>query len=155
MSTKNRNYRLDQVGIEGIPFVEWPSWYIESINKLKGFCLWCGKRLEDKRRVYCKPKDKWELSCKDYCRCAVHDLQVTSIRRYVHKLFNFECQNKRCGKHFSFKTPAGAELPVHSGEVHHVKALKNNGLDSIENMTLLCGKCHKKETFKSPPRRNE
>ena len=149
MSTKNRNYRLDQIGVKGIPWVEWPSWYIESTNKLKGFCLWCGKKLKDKRRRYCRPRNENEFpTCKDRCRCAPYDLRVSPIRRYVHKLFNFECQNKRCGKHFSFKTPAGAQLPVHSGEVHHVNPLKKHGLDSIENMTLLCKKCHKKETYK-------
>lgn len=144
-----RKTRLDEFDIKVIPFVEWPTWYIESIEKLKGYCLWCGKKLEDKRRNYCKPKDKWELSCKDFCRCAVHDLRVTSIRRLVHKLGNFECKNKNCKKHFSFMTPAGAELPIHGGEVHHVVALKDNGLDSIENMTLLCKECHKEKTYSS------
>ena len=138
-----RKTRLEEFEIKDIPFLGWPGWYLESIDKLKGRCLWCGKNLEDKRRMYCKPKDKWELSCKDYCRCAVHDLQVTSIRRYIHKLFNFECQNKKCRIHFSFKTPAGAELPRHAGEVHHKVALKDGGEDSVENMTLLCKKCHK------------
>lgn len=143
-----RKTRLDEFGIRGVPLLEMPDWYLESLDKLKGRCLWCGKKLEDKRRVYCESKDKQGFIHKDYCRCAIHDLQVTPIRRYIHKIFYFECQNKKCMIHFSFKTPAGAELPVHGGEVHHKVALKDGGEDSVENMTLLCKKCHKEKRKK-------
>lgn len=149
-----RKTRLDEFESKDILVLGWPDWYLESIDKLKGRCLWCGKNLEDRRRAYCKPKDKWELSCKDYCRCAVQDLQVTPIRRYIHKLYNFECQNKKCGKHFSYFTPAKAELPVHRGEVHHKIALQDGGEDSIKNMTLVCGSCHKLKRSKNERQNN-
>jgi len=127
--------------------VDFPKWYINSINKLKGFCLSCGKELNDKRRKYCKPKSEDEIStCKDKCICAIHDLQVTSIRRFIHKLFDFTCQ--KCGKHFSYFTSAGAELPIHSGEVDHIISLYKGGEDKIQNMTLLCFDCHKDKTKK-------
>lgn len=144
----NRGHRLDQINvdIENVPLMEHPEWYINSTEKLKGYCLWCGKKLPNKRYHYCPPKNEHEFPThKDNCRCAVHDQRVNPIRRFVHKKFKFECQ--KCGKHFSYFTPAGAELPVHGGEVHHVISLKNGGEDSIENMTLLCEKHHKEKTF--------
>jgi len=141
----NRGHRLDQVGVEDRPLVDWPDWYLKSLENLRGRCLWCGKELPDKRRVYCKPKNEIEFSCKDKCQCAPHDLRVNPIRRLVHKIFKFECQE--CGKHFSYFTSAGAELPVHGGEVHHSTPLKDGGEDSIENMELLCEKHHKEKTF--------
>ena len=141
----NRAHRLDQIGIKDISYPGYPKWYINSIEKLKGYCLWCGKELPNKRYHYCPQEDKWEFGCKDRCHCAVHDLRVNPIRRFVHQKFNFECQE--CGEHFSYFTPAGAELPVHWGEVHHVIPLKDGGEDSIGNMTLLCKKHHKEKTF--------
>ena len=147
-----RGYTLNQIGIKDISYPDWPDWYIESMEKLKGHCLYCGKKLIDKRRKYCSPKDENEFPThKDNCWCATNDLRVTPVRRMVHRIFKFECQE--CGKHFSYKTPAGAELPIHGGENHHVIPLKDGGKDSIENMTLLCKDCHKKETFKKPKER--
>jgi len=143
----NRHYSLYEIGIKDISYPEWPDWYIESTNKLEGHCLYCGAKLGDKRRRYCPPKDKDEFPThKDNCWCAVNDLRITPVRRMVHRIFKFECQE--CGKHFSFKTPAGAELPFHCGENHHVIPLKEGGRDLIENMILLCVDCHKKKTFK-------
>ena len=141
----NRGHRLDQIGVEPISYAGYPEWYINSIEKLKGYCLWCGKKLPNKRYHYCPPKDEHEYSHKDRCRCAVHDLRVTPVRRFVHQKFKFECQE--CGKHFPYFTPAGAELPVHGGEVHHSTPLKDGGEDSIENMELLCEKHHKEKTY--------
>ena len=141
----NRGYTLNQVGIKEISYPDWPDWYIESTEKLKGFCLYCGKKLQDKRRRYCQTKDENLITHKDRCWCAVNDLHVTPVRRMVHRIFKFECQD--CHKHFSYFTPAGAELPTHSGENHHNIPLKDGGADSIENMILLCKECHKKRTF--------
>ncbi len=114
----------------------WPEWYMESIRSLKGRCVYCGKTLPKRKRSYCD----WE--CKIMASCASSDLRVTSLRRYIHRWFKFECQD--CGKHFSFTTPAGAELPVHAGEVHHIYPLEFGGIDAFENLILLCGTCHKK-----------
>ena len=142
-----RGHRLDQVGVDIRPLIEWPKWYLDSIERLKGKCLWCGKELENRRRKYCKPKDEFEFPThKDKCRCASHDLGVSPIRRLVHQIYKYECQE--CHKHFSYFTPAGAELPVHGGENHHKIALKDGGEDSVENMILLCEKCHKNKTYK-------
>jgi len=142
----NRAHRVDQINADHIGLLEWPEWYINSTNKLKGYCLWCGKELPNRRRHYCKPKDEFEFPThKDKCHCASHDLGVSPIRRLVHRLYKFECQE--CGKHFSYFTPAGAELPIHSGENHHKIALKDGGEDIIDNMILLCKKHHKEKTF--------
>jgi len=142
-----RAHRVDQIEAEDIPVLDWPEWYIDSIGKLKGQCLWCGKKLPNRRRHYCKSKDEFEFpTCKDKCRCAAHDLRVSPIRRLIHKMYDFECQE--CGEHFSYFTPAGAELPVHGGENHHIVALKDGGKDIVGNMILLCKKHHKEKTIK-------
>lgn len=112
-----------------------PEWYVASIEKLKGRCIWCGKKLPKRKRRYCSDicrRESWH---------SIHDLRVTSLRRYIHQRDKFECQ--KCGKHFSFFTPAGAELTYHSGHVHHIIPLYKGGADSHENMTLLCKECHK------------
>ena len=112
-----------------------PDWYIDSKKRLKGFCLYCGCELPKRKRSYCSDDCKWN------CKCAIGDLQVTSLRRYVHQFFIFECQD--CGCHFSRLTPAKIELPEHWGEVHHKIPLEYGGSDTFDNLILLCKDCHK------------
>lgn len=113
-----------------------PKWYIKSIQKLKGKCIYCGIDLPKRKRKYCSSECKWKSSH------SINDLNVTSLRRYIHQKDNFECQ--KCGEHFSDITPAGAELTYHWGEVHHIIPLFKGGIDHYSNMILLCNKCHKK-----------
>ena len=114
---------------------DWPLWYKESKQLIKGFCIYCGNELPKRKRTYCS------VECKLHSRCAIQDLQVSSLRRYIHKWFDFECQD--CGLQFKIKTPSGVLLPLYWGEVHHIIPLKYGGRDSFENLILLCNNCHK------------
>jgi len=118
----------------------WPQWYLDDLKAMKGNCIWCGNELPGRKRKYCSEDCQWHYKA----GAANYDLEVTSLRRYVHKWFNFQCHI--CGTHLSNITPAGVEYPVHQGEVDHITPLFQGGKDVWENLQLLCTDCHREKS---------
>lgn len=126
---------------------KWPEWYTTSRELNRGNCLWCGKHLDNSRLQYCSESPGIGASCKRrvmWTGWVSYNLRVTSLRRFLHKWYNFECC--RCGIHASKTTPAGVELPIIAFEGDHHQALVLGGEDHWDNMRLLCPACHKLKT---------
>lgn len=62
------------------------------------------------------------------------------IRREILEFFNYTCQ--KCKISFTKKD---IEVPYRKRvlEIHHIQPIYENGLNSFENLTVLCRKCHK------------
>lgn len=125
----------------------YPDWFYDSRETLKGFCLYCQKKLPNKRKKYCSE------SCKRKCYGCHNAYQGTSVRKFIHKVFKFQCNN--CETYFREITPAGFHIPQAWGEIDHIVPLWEGGTDDAYNLQLLCCDCHKKKTLKEQKRRNE
>lgn len=118
----------------------YPDWYYKSLDLLKKSrkCRYCGSPIEGKG-LYCS------FECKRHWDnwAGMNSLSTNSVRREVHKRFDFECVD--CGKRFSQKLESGAEVPRFRGHCHHIIPLGHgyNGKDDFNNMTLLCPDCHR------------
>lgn len=115
-----------------------PKWYVESraAAKKTGGCVVCSKELPSKRMSYCG------FDCKIWVRLtAISSMEVSTLRRWIHKRFGFECQ--QCGRKFFTESKSGVLFPVFGGEVHHIVPLQYGGKHEWDNLTLLCVRCHK------------
>lgn len=124
-----------------VPHYPRPEWYLESrkVAKAKGICLYCGKKLDSKRKSYCDEGCRYAGST----MTAIGKPGISSLRSSIHQRFNFECQC--CGKHLSTIMDSGVEFPMYYGEVHHVVPLEHGGKNDWNNLELLCSKCHKEK----------
>ena len=136
MSLENQTWRfnLQQPGIR-YELRQPPLWMI--MNMHDGKC-WCGK-----------PKELWEKFQRKYC-CGEHaQLWFYSIRAYwgsfrmqVYRRDNFVCQE--CG--FKIKENENGFNRC-DWEVDHILAICLDGMCfDLENVRLLCRKCHNKKT---------
>lgn len=144
-----RHYSINRIpGAPELPADwSWPEWYTESKKRNHGKCLWCGEKLLNASQRYCKTGKGIGADCKRrvmWTGWVSYNLRVTSLRRFMHKWFNFECCN--CRAHASETTPAGVELPVIAFQVDHHLALVLGGQDEFDNLRLLCGPCHTQKT---------
>lgn len=118
---------------------EYPAWYYQSKQRAKkeGICFYCGNEVSNKRSTFCS-----DLCKKHWLNWAsIKSLRVNSVRREVHKKFHFACTE--CGVMFFQELDSGIMIPRFYGQVHHVVPLCFGGLDSFDNLTLLCEQCHK------------
>ena len=114
------------------------------------FCKNCGKKLENRQKIYCSNDCQQEFEYKEYIERWKNDeadglkgaYSVSNhIRKYLFNKYNCKCQ--KCGwgeiNEFTGKAPL---------EVHHIDGdYKNN---SEENLQLLCPNCHSlTETYKA------
>lgn len=116
----------------------YPSWYYESVKSLKGICVYCSSELPKNKRRYCND------ICKHNAAGAPHELQGTSVRKFIHKLYDFKCCG--CAAYAQIVTPAGARIPILKFDVDHKIPLHKGGVDEVTNLQLLCSDCHKKKT---------
>lgn len=127
--------------MEGGEISSYPKWYYESKARAskKKICHYCGKDLPKGKRSYCSEE------CKRHWQCwaGICSLRTNSIRREIHKKFEFACTE--CGEVFSQTFESGVEVPRFYGEVHHIIPLHEGGLDVFDNLTLLCTECHKQK----------
>ena len=105
----------------------------------KGYCKWCGKKIEDKRRrTFC---------CDEHARkFANATVWYRGRDAYSTRILyrdNFTCQ--RCGEFHADRSEFGVPIPVSDGtlEVHHIIPVSEDGDDSPGNLTTLCHECHK------------
>ena len=120
---------------------KYPEWFTTSLTliDLEKCCRYCGKPVPAMREYLCSD------FCNMYFKYAAHDTKVNSLRRFMHKCFRFECS--ACGSRLAYEVPSGLVLPVYSGEVDHIIALKDGGKHLISNMQLLCIGCHMRKTL--------
>ena len=120
----------------------WPTWYTlsEEIALQESLCRVCGTHMPRPENKTCSHL------CKIMYKWAIHDNKISSMRRAMHRHFDFECQECQC--HLSYTTKSGVELPIHSGEIDHIIPLRSSGPDEISNLQLLCGKCHTEKSIK-------
>ena len=107
-------------------------------SKGKRFCLWCGKTLHNGRNRYCSDKH-YENFCLKY----KHFNYYMGLRKTVLNNFNYTCQNQKCK---AFYPNINVSYSQRKLEIHHIIPKSEGGSDSEENFTVLCMKCHKKET---------
>ena len=103
-----------------------------------GYCKWCGKKIENKRR-------------KEYCskECSLAFGRATVWQRgrdpYSLRILyrdSFICQD--CGKFLAYKNSCGIYVPIDDdAEVHHIKPVADGGGDEPGNLITLCADCHK------------
>ncbi len=126
--------------IEGYETYSYPKWYYESKRKAttKRICHVCGNPLPKGKRAYCS--FECSVAWKNYA--GICSLQTNSVRREIHKKFNFTCQH--CRKIFYQELTSGVMVPRFAGEVHHIIPLEYGGKDEWNNLMLLCPDCHKK-----------
>lgn len=108
-----------------------------------GYCKWCGKLIENKRRK--------EFCCKEcsdaFGRCTVWNRGRDPYSLRILYRDNFTCQ--KCGQFLAYKNKHDVYIPIDDGmEVHHIQPVCEGGDDSPENLTSLCIECHKEETRK-------
>lgn len=103
-----------------------------------GYCKWCGKKIENKRRK--------EFCCKE-CSQAFGNATVWQRGRDPYSLRilyrdNFTCQD--CGQFLAYRNSCGVYVPIDDGaEVHHIKPVSEGGGDEPTNLITLCVECHK------------
>jgi hypothetical protein len=117
---------------------DYPKWYYRSKDEAKKnhICYYCGNKTTNNRSTFCS-KD-----CKTHWLnwAGINSLRTNSVRREIHKKFEFACTN--CGLMFYQEFPSGVKVPRFYGERHHIIPLENGGLDTFDNQTLLCRDCH-------------
>ncbi len=125
--------------IEGFKTYQYPNWYYESKKEAtkKKICHLCGNSLPKGKRAYCS--EDCRVRWNNYA--GICSLQTNSVRREIHKRFDFTCQ--KCGKMFYQTHPSGVMVPLFAGEVHHIIPIEVGGPDEWDNLTLVCPKCHK------------
>lgn len=103
-----------------------------------GYCRWCGKKIENKRRT---------SFCCDECSREYNNLTVWGRGRnaYSYKILcrdNFTCQD--CGEFHAFQNEHSVCIPIDDGqlEVHHIKPVSEGGGDEPSNLITLCKNCH-------------
>lgn len=119
---------------------EYPAWFLDSVKRLTGRCIYCGKLLPRKDAVM----DYCSQNCREFGKWSVHDEKIGSMVKAIHLHFGFECN--LCHSHMSYFTKIGVELPIYVGEVDHIIPLNHGGEDKISNLQLLCDECHDKKT---------
>lgn len=103
-------------------------------------CPWCGKEVENKRRVYC---------CEEHARlfqnATVWQRGRGAYGTQILYRDNFSCQD--CGEFHALKIfKTGIHVPASDGEleIHHILPVSKGGGDEPTNLITLCKKCHKK-----------
>lgn len=103
-----------------------------------GICLWCGKPVVGKQRVYCTNE----------CRIIFEKMTVWNRGRSAYSLRicfrdNFTCQD--CGEFHAFENEHGIRVPIDDGmlDVHHIVPVSMGGGDEQQNLITLCKSCHK------------
>ena len=104
-----------------------------------GYCKWCGKKIENKRRK--------EFCCdecsKQFGLCTVWNRGRDPYSLRILYRDNFTCQD--CGEFLAFKNKYEIYVPIDAKlEVHHIKPVCEGGDDSPENLISLCHDCHMK-----------
>ena len=104
----------------------------------KGYCKWCGKKIENKRRK--------SFCCDEHARkFANATVWYRGRDAYSTRILyrdNFTCQ--RCGEFHAKKSEFDVPIPVSDGklEVHHIVRVSDGGDDSPQNLMALCHDCH-------------
>lgn len=104
----------------------------------KGYCKWCGKKIENKRRK--------SFCCDEHARkFANATVWYRGRDAYSTRILyrdNFTCQ--RCGEFHADRSEFGIPIPVSDGtlEVHHIIRVSDGGDDSPQNLMTLCHDCH-------------
>ena len=108
-----------------------------------GYCKWCGKLIENKRR-----KEFCSNECSQkFANCTVWNRGRDPYSLRILYRDNFTCQ--KCGQFLAYKNEHNVYIPIDDGmEVHHIQPVCEGGDDSPENLTSLCIECHKEETRK-------
>lgn len=122
---------VEMFGAENVYF-EQPK-YVED-----GYCKWCGKKIENKRR---------KEFCSNECSQAFGRATVWQRGRDPYSLRilyrdNFTCQD--CEQFLACENKYGVHIPIDNGaEVHHIKPVSEGGGDEPTNLVTLCAECHK------------
>lgn len=121
---------------------QYPSWFTSHLAILDANkqCRYCGKPIPAMREHFCSD------ICNKYFKYADHDTKVNSLRRFIHRYYKFECRG--CQAKLAYVVPSGLILPIYSGEVDHIKPLKDGGEHFISNLQLLCMNCHMEKTVR-------
>jgi len=98
----------------------------------KKFCLFCGKYLTGRKKLYCSDRCWHDFY---YAWCSRYSWEW--IRERVLIRDNYTCQ--KCGR----KACSFVKL-----EVHHIKPRAEGGTDDDDNLITYCRDCHKPETAK-------
>jgi len=111
-----------------------------------GYCEWCGKKIQGKRRTSCCCAE-----CSKKLNVAIHSLYYAnpgSRGGYANHIFRrdgYVC--RRCGKFYGEVNEHGIKLATSYGklEIHHIKRVADGGDDHPDNLMTLCKRCHKEE----------
>lgn len=115
-----------------------------------GYCKWCGKKIENKRR---------KSFCCDECSQKFARFTVWQRGRDAYSLRilyrdNFTCRD--CGEFKAYKNEHGVYIPIDSGlEVHHIIPVSEGGNDDPDNLITLCHDCHMKRHHGNKEKEND
>lgn len=138
---KKRNFKNRKHCLDCVPF---GTRLTEIKDKSYGDCLYCGKPLKTRNRMFCDNHCQHEYEYENYI-AKWKSGEVTGcigkswidisgyVRRYIFEKFNNKCS--RCG--WSEVNPYTNRLPL---EVEHIDGDATNNKE--ENLTLLCPNCH-------------
>lgn len=110
----------------------------------EGYCEWCGKKNDDKRRTSCCSK---ECSRKfGIATSPVYYANVCSRGGYGNHILRrdrYTCQF--CGEFHGLINEHGIALPTTDGQlmIYHKKQVQHGGSDSPDNLITLCKSCHR------------
>jgi 5-methylcytosine-specific restriction protein A len=109
-----------------------------------GYCEWCGKKIENKRRSSTCGKE-----CREKFKIAIYSLYHANpgsrggYANHIMRRDNYTCAV--CGCFFGELNEFGIRLATSYGklEIHHLKRVSDGGDDNPDNLITVCIRCHK------------
>lgn len=115
---------------------------------MRRYCPHCGRTFEGDR-CPCRPKGKRKPTANDLTRAEREPWRKRYSTEEYRKARQVAIDRQRgrcadCGKVVAYQDEGQWRTAGMGGELHHVKALCEGGLDVPSNLVLLCKSCHKK-----------
>jgi len=113
----------------------------------EGYCEWCGKKIENKRRTSCCCKEHSQAF--NIAICSAYNANPGSRSGYANHILrrdNYTC--RVCGVWFGEYSEYGIKLPTSYGkfDIHHIQRVCDGGGDEPENLISVCNEngndCH-------------
>lgn len=122
----------------------------------EGYCEWCGKKIENKRRKSCcSPECSKKFAIATSPVMYANEGSAGGYRNHIMRRDMYTCTD--CGELHVKYSEYDIPLPSTDGhlEIHHIEAVCDGGSDAPENLSTKCDVCHDKITREQQRIRNE